>query len=230
MFRVLLMEDDAALFREIKEVLASWECKVFQPDFQNVMKTYAELEPDLVIIDIQLPKFDCFHWCRLIREHSNLPIIFLSSRDHPTDMVMSMNLGADDYIQKPFHFEVLTAKVHALLRRVYNYSRETPSLKTWAGAAVDLERNQVTYKDSTTETKNEMFILSLLLEKKNQIVTRETLIHACGRSFSQLLCRTLRLVLFRDRAVDADVYRYGYLHSSILDLRAFVGSLLQKSH
>lgn len=178
MFRILLIEDDQSLFQEIKAGLAKWEFEVSGPDnFQNVMSTFAKVKPDLVIIDIQLPKYDGFHWCRLIREHSSVPIIFLSSRDHPTDMVMSMNLGADDYIQKPFHFEVLTAKIQALLRRVYNYGQEANVLKTWAGAAIDTERSQVTKNEKTTElTKNEMFILRMLVEKKNQIVTRDTLI------------------------------------------------------
>ncbi|MBX4341376.1 response regulator, partial [Mycobacterium tuberculosis] len=79
---------------------------------------------------IQLPNFDGIHWCRMIHSHTNIPIIFLSSRDHPTDMVMSMQLGADDFVQKPFHFDVLIAKIQAILRRVYNYSTEQVHLKT----------------------------------------------------------------------------------------------------
>ena len=78
----------------------------------------------MVIIDIQLPKYDGFYWCRMIRQQSNVPIIFLSSRDHPMDQVMSMELGADDFIQKPFHTEVLVAKLQAIYRRVYQYNKE----------------------------------------------------------------------------------------------------------
>ncbi len=175
----MLIEDDTSLFKEIKERLAQWSYEVYGvEDFQKVLNRFTNVNPDLVVIDIQLPKFDGFHWCRMIREHSSVPIIFLSSRDHPTDMVMSMNLGADDFIQKPFHFDVLIAKIQAILRRVYNYNTEVTGLKTWSGAAIDKERNRVTNDQGTIElTKNEMYILLLLVERKNKIVSREELIN-----------------------------------------------------
>ncbi|MGD7045846.1 response regulator transcription factor [Jeotgalibacillus proteolyticus] len=177
MFKILLIEDDETLFKEIKDRLTDWQYEVYGVnDFQKVMESFAQTQPDLVIIDIQLPKFDGFHWCRMIREHSNVPIIFLSSRDHPTDMVMSMNLGADDFIQKPFHFEVLIAKVQAILRRVHNYSSTTSDLRMWMGAAIDMESNRVKNDQGMIElTKNEIFILKLLVERKNKVVTREYL-------------------------------------------------------
>jgi len=180
LFKLLLIEDDSTLFNEIKERLTQWSYDVYGiQDFSNVTQEFIAIKPDLVIIDIQLPKFDGFHWCRMIRSHSNLPIIFLSSRDHPTDMVMSMQLGADDYIQKPFHFDVLIAKVQAILRRVYNYNTDNLELKTWCGATVDYERNVLTHDMGSIElTKNEIFILKLLIEKKNKIVTREELINS----------------------------------------------------
>jgi OmpR family two-component system bacitracin resistance response regulator BceR len=178
LFKLLLIEDDASLFHEIKERLTQWSYEVHGiSDYSRVLQEFAQVKPDLVIIDIQLPKFDGFHWCRMIRAHSNVPILFLSSRDHPTDIVMSMQLGADDYIQKPFHFDVLIAKIQAILRRVYNYNTEPVSLKTWNGATVDYEKNTVTNQYRSIElTKNEMFILKHLLEQKNKIVSREALI------------------------------------------------------
>ncbi len=177
-FKLLLIEDDATLFREIKDRLLQWSYDVHGiADFSTVMQEFTTLKPDLVIIDIQLPKFDGFHWCRMIRSHSKVPIIFLSSRDHPTDMVMSMQLGADDYIQKPFHFDVLIAKIQAILRRTYNYNTEEISLKTWNGATVDYEKNMIQNESGSIElTKNEMFILKVLIEQKNKIVTRDELI------------------------------------------------------
>jgi two-component system, OmpR family, bacitracin resistance response regulator BceR len=180
MFRILVIEDDSTLFNEIKERLSQWSYDVKGVnDFGQVLQEFTEYKPELVIIDIQLPKFDGFHWCRLIRSHSNVPIIFLSSRDHPTDMVMSMQLGADDFIQKPFHFEVLVAKIQAILRRVYNYNTENVQLKTWNGAAVDYEKNTVTNEAGMIElTKNEIFILKLLIKEKNKIVSREKLMES----------------------------------------------------
>ncbi|MCM3602978.1 response regulator transcription factor [Robertmurraya korlensis] len=178
MFKILLIEDDSSLFHEIKDRLSQWSYEVHGiQDFSLVLEEFTKVKPDLVIIDIQLPKYDGFHWCRLIRAHSNVPIIFLSSRDHPTDMVMSMQLGADDFVQKPFHFDVLIAKIQAILRRVYNYSNHTVEWKTWCGATVDYEKNTVTNNNGSIElTKNEMYILKILIEKKNSIVSRETII------------------------------------------------------
>jgi two-component system, OmpR family, bacitracin resistance response regulator BceR len=178
MFKLLLIEDDVTLFQEIKERLTGWSYDVYGiTNFGRVLQEFAEIKPDLVIIDIQLPKFDGFHWCRMIRSHSNVPILFLSSRDHPTDMVMSMQMGADDFIQKPFHFEVLIAKIQAILRRTYNYSTEQHMLKTWCGATIDYDKNTVTNEVGTIElTKNEIFILKQLITKKNKIVSREELI------------------------------------------------------
>ncbi|MFD2446953.1 response regulator [Bacillus sp. CGMCC 1.16607] len=175
MFKLLLIEDDATLYHEMKDRLSGWSYDVYGiTDFSQVMQDVIAVKPDLVIIDIQLPKFDGFHWCRMIRARSNVPIIFLSSRDHPTDMVMSMQLGADDFIQKPFHFDVLIAKIQAILRRVYNYNTEKIKLKTWNGATVDYESNTVTNETGSIElTKNEIFILKQLIEQKNKIVSRE---------------------------------------------------------
>lgn len=178
LFKLLLIEDDSTLFNEIKDRLTQWSYDVYGIcDFSNVLQEFTKVKPDLVIIDIQLPKFDGFHWCRMIRAHSNVPILFLSSRDHPTDMVMSMQLGGDDFIQKPFHFDVLIAKIQATLRRVYNYNTEAVALKTWCGATIDYEKNIVRTNTASIElTKNEIFILKKLIEEKNKIVSREALI------------------------------------------------------
>jgi len=179
LFKLLLIEDDSSLFNEIKDRLLQWSYEVYGiSDFSKVIQEFTEIQPDLVVIDIQLPKYDGFHWCRMIRTHSNIPIIFLSSRDHPSDMVMSMQLGADDFVQKPFHFDVLIAKIQATLRRVYNYNTEKVTFKTWCNATVDYEKNTVTNDNGSIElSKNEIFILKLLIQQKNKIVSRDELIN-----------------------------------------------------
>ncbi|KWX87925.1 PhoB family transcriptional regulator [Paenibacillus riograndensis] len=178
MFKIMLIEDDVTLFGEIKERLSQWSYEVYGiSDFGKVLQEFTAAKPELVIVDIQLPQFDGFHWCRILRAHSNVPIIVLSSRDHPSDMVMSMQLGADDFIQKPFHFEVLIAKIQATLRRVYNYSTERTELKTWRGATIEYVKNTITLEhESALLTKNEMLILKILVESKDRIVEREELI------------------------------------------------------
>ncbi|CAH1207212.1 MULTISPECIES: response regulator transcription factor [Paenibacillus] len=180
MFKIMFIEDDESLFTEIRDRLGQWSYDVHGVnDFDKVLQQFIAIQPQLVIIDIQLPRFDGFHWCRMIRSHSKVPIIFLSSRDHPTDMVMSMQMGADDYVQKPFHFDVLIAKIQATLRRVYNYNAEQAELRAWRGATVEYVKNELACNGHTVQlTKNEMFILKQLVERKNRIVTREELIRS----------------------------------------------------
>lgn len=175
---IFIVEDDVAIFDSLKERLEQWSFTVTGPDdFHDVMSAFLMEKPHLVILDIQLPAYDGFHWCREIRAVSKVPIIFLSSRDHPMDMVMAMNMGADDYIQKPFHTDVLLAKLQALLRRTYAYVEEAPDVLEWNGAVIDMKRGVIRLKGKETElTKNEFFILSVLVQSNSEIVSRDDLI------------------------------------------------------
>ena len=175
--KVYLIEDDMSIFELIKERFAQWTIEVIGPtDFQHIMDDFLAEQPQLVIIDIQLPVFDGFHWCREIRAISKVPILFLSSRDHPMDMVMAMQMGADDFVQKPFHMEVLLAKVQALFRRTYDYKEQPTEIIRWNGAMIDYDRATVEYNGNHIElTKNELFILKVLLKASGQIVSRDEL-------------------------------------------------------
>lgn len=175
--KVLVIEDDQSIFEMIQERFEQWSMKVVRPpNFQKVMDYFTEEKPQLVIVDIQLPAYDGFHWCREIRHISKVPIIFLSSRDHPMDMVMAMNIGADDFVQKPFHMEVLLAKVQAIIRRTYDYGDEQIDVVRWNGASIDYARSTITFNDLHMElTKNELFILRVLLQQVGKIVSRDDL-------------------------------------------------------
>ncbi len=177
MRKILIIEDDVSIFNLIKEKFHLWSFEVIgPPDFQQVLPTFLEQKPELVIIDIQLPAYDGFHWCREIRRHSKVPIIFLSSRDHPMDMVMAMQLGADDFVQKPFNMEVLLAKVQAILRRTYDYSEEQSDIVHWNGAVIDYSRSTISHGEQEIElTKNELFILRVLVQSIDKIVSRDEL-------------------------------------------------------
>jgi OmpR family two-component system bacitracin resistance response regulator BceR len=140
------------------------------------MRIFSSEQPHLVMIDIQLPQYDGFHWCREIRNVSKVPIIFLSSRDHPMDMIMAMNIGADDYVQKPFNMEVLLAKIKSLLRRVYSYEEAAIDILEWNQAVIDLKSGEIKKDDLTLNlTRNECFILSVLVNASNTIVSRQQL-------------------------------------------------------
>ncbi|MFJ8260817.1 response regulator transcription factor [Rummeliibacillus sp. NPDC094406] len=176
-FNIFLIEDDEAISQLIKKHFLQWDMQVEGPDdFKHVMTTFHKIQPQLVIIDIQLPAFDGFHWCREIRSITKVPILFLSSRDQPMDMVMAMQMGADDYIQKPFNMDVLIAKVQAILRRTYDYTEETVEHVLWNDATIEYSTSTITKNNKTIElTKNEQFILRVLLEHKDQIVSRDDL-------------------------------------------------------
>ncbi|MEX3423788.1 response regulator transcription factor [Staphylococcus hominis] len=178
--QILLVEDDQTLFQQLKKELENWDFFVYSVnDFSNVMETYHNVQPEIVIMDVQLPKYDGFYWCRQIRQVSNVPILFLSSRDNPMDQVMSMELGADDYMQKPFHTNVLIAKLQAVYRRVYQFGAEERRTLNWQDALVDLSKDSIQKGDKIIYlSKTEMIILEMLIQKQNQIVTRDTLITA----------------------------------------------------
>ena len=173
--KILLIEDDQSIFEIVQQRLQQWGFTVKGvKDFQAVMDDYRTFAPNLVMIDIQLPAYDGFHWCREIRAESNVPILFLSSRDHPMDMVMAMQMGADDFVQKPFHMDVLIAKIQAILRRTYDYKEQVNATIEWQGAIIDYDRALVSYKGMQVElTKNELFILRALLTSAGQIVSRD---------------------------------------------------------
>ena len=179
MYRILIVEDDATIASLLCECLARWGYEArAADDFQHVIDTFRDFAPQLVLLDISLPFYDGFHWCREIRMQSNVPVLFLSSRRDNMDIVMAMNMGGDDYVQKPFSTEVLLAKISALLRRTYSYAPAPPPLEI-RGAQLDARAGVLRWHGKTLElTRNEARILTTLLERKNAIVSREELMRA----------------------------------------------------
>lgn len=175
--KILIVEDDDKIYELVKEKFEQWSFEVAGvEDFQKVMEVFIAERPELVILDVNLPVYDGFYWCQQIRTVSKAPIVFLSSREHPMDIVMAMNVGADDYIQKPFNLDVLVAKVQAILRRTYSYGDTISDVIEWNGAVLDLKKGSLHYNDQEIHlTKNEFFILRLLLEERGKIVSREEL-------------------------------------------------------
>src|SRR5699024_7803037 len=128
-------------------------------------------------MDVKLPKYDGFYWTRKIREISNTPILFLSSRDNPMDQVMSMELGADDYVQKPFNTNILIAKLQAIYRRVYQFSIDEKRVITWQEATLDLRKDSINKDDQVIYlSKTEMIILERIVKKQDKIITKDTMI------------------------------------------------------
>lgn len=156
--------------------MEKWEYEVSTvQDFGNVLGEFAVCDPQLVLLDIRLPFYNGHYWCTQIRQVSKVPIIFLSSVSDNMNIVMAMNMGADDFIPKPFDLEVLTAKVQALLRRSYDFAGSSSMLEH-KGMLLNLSDATILYQEQKVElTKNELKILQTLIENKTQVVTRETL-------------------------------------------------------
>lgn len=204
---ILLVEDDMTLFKELSEELEQWDFNVNGiEDFNLVIEKFKAVDPAIVIMDVKLPKYDGFYWTRKIREISNTPILFLSSRDNPMDQVMSMELGADDYVQKPFNTNILIAKLQAIYRRVYQFSIDEKRVITWQQATLDLTKDSINKDDQVIYlSKTEMIILEMLVKKQDTIVTRDTLITALWDDEAFVSDNTLTVNVNRLRKKLADI-------------------------
>ena len=176
MYKIFMVEDDEIIARSIREHLQAWNYDVCcVEDFSNVVAEFVRFDPQLELMDITLPFFNGYHWCSEIRKISKVPVIFLSSAVDNMNIVMAVNMGADDFIPKPFDLEVLTVKIQAMLRRSYDFAG-TGSMLEHKGAILNLNETTLTYQEQKIElTKNEFRILEILMENKEKVVSRETL-------------------------------------------------------
>ena len=176
MYRIFLVEDDPIIARTVQKHLESWGWQVrAAADFADVLGDFAAFDPQLVLLDIGLPVYNGFHWCGEIRKTSRVPVIFLSSASDNMNIVMAMHMGGDDFIPKPFDLNVLTAKVQALLRRTYEFSREQNELPLGGGALRLSEGVFVKGEQRLELTRNEFRILEMLLENRGRTVSRDAL-------------------------------------------------------
>ena len=183
MYKLMIVEDDPGIARSVRELAESWGYVAAVPeDFRNITAAFTAFQPHLVLMDITLPIFNGYHWCTEIRRLSQVPILFLSSAADNMNIVMAMNLGADDFIAKPFDGTVLMAKVQALLRRTYDFAGSAPVLEH-RGAFLNTGDNSLSYGEETVPlTKNEYRILLCLMENKGRVVSREQLMERLWES------------------------------------------------
>ncbi|HEM6072813.1 response regulator transcription factor [Streptococcus suis] len=183
MQKILLIEDDKTISQLVAKNLINWGYQVQEvKDFQMVLEQMEEFQPHLILLDIGLPFFNGYYWCQEIRKTSRVPIMFLSSHDQPMDIVMAINMGADDYVTKPFDMTVLLAKIQGLLRRTYDFVGEQ-SLLWFEEISLDLKTMQVSYGQVVEElTRNEFQILRVLFEHGKEVVSREELMRELWNS------------------------------------------------
>ena len=179
MYRIFIVEDDEGITRGVTQLVNAWEMEaVTVRDFRNVSGEFAACNPQLVLMDIGLPFMNGYHWCSEIRRVSKVPIIFLSSASDNMNIIMAMNMGADDFIPKPFDGSVLIAKIQALLRRAYSFGESSPVLEH-RGAMLNTGDNSLVYQGKQISlSKNEYRILLELMRSRGKVVSRERLMEA----------------------------------------------------
>lgn len=197
--KIFLVEDDATIVSVIQQHLTQWglDCEIAN-DFQHVFEEYQAIQPDLVILDISLPYFNGFYWCQEIRKVSEVPIIFLSSAKDHMNQVMALNMGADEFIEKPFELTILLAKIQALLRRSYKYGQQLSYSFGEYQFVPAINQIQST-NDHLPLTPNESRILSVLFATQGQIVPREQIIETLWQSDDFIDNNTLAVNLTRLR-------------------------------
>lgn len=176
MYKILLVEDDEIISKSIKRHLENWNFEVITArDFKDITNEFTECNAQIILLDLILPFYDGFYWCKEIRKISNVPIVFLSSASDNMNIVMAVNMGGDDFISKPFDVSVLLAKIQAILRRTYDMQSGI-SILEHKGIILNLNDFTLSYRDKSMElTKNEFRILETLLVNKGKIVSRDTL-------------------------------------------------------
>ncbi|WP_313897617.1 response regulator transcription factor [Bacillus litorisediminis] len=199
--KIMIVEDEKTIRDMLGESLAKWGFEVVTADeFEDVLQVVISEKPHLILLDINLPSFDGFYWCSKIREFSKVPVIFISSRDSAMDMVMAINMGGDDFIQKPFDTNVLIAKINALLRRSYSYMDIEPNVLEHNGVILDLKDWEIIYQGNKADlTKTEFIILRLLMQQKGTVVNRTKMMRSLWKDESFIDDNTLTVNITRLR-------------------------------
>lgn len=178
--KIMIIEDDVQLRNQIKEVLLSYHYEVYAVEsFRDVEEQFIKAAPHLVLLDINLPYYDGNYYCRIFRKHSNIPIIITSARNSDMDQILGMELGADEYIVKPFNIQVLIAKVNALVRRLYGDYSDGESCRDLAmyGIVLDNAGFKVSYRNRSQElSKNEYKLLKKFMQNADKVISREELL------------------------------------------------------
>ena len=178
MSKIFIVEDEKTIRDELSIFLSRYGYEVEAlEDFENIIENIKGSNCDLILLDINLPVFDGYYICRAVRKFSDVPIIVVTSRDSDIDELMSMNLGADDFVTKPYNTQILLARIEAILKRV-NKSLMAQDILEYNEMKVNLSNGTISYNNKTIEiTKNELKIISYLIKNKGKIVSREKLMN-----------------------------------------------------
>ena len=175
MEKIMIIEDNKEFRNELIEFLSRYGYKAYGPDrFDNIIEIILKEDVDLILLDINLPYYDGYFICREIRKVKNTPIIVVTSRNSDMDEIMSMNLGADDFVTKPYNTQVLLARISSVLRRASGGKLQ--EVLEHKGLKLNITSGVLTFNENTSDlTKNELKVLSCLMKNKGIIVTRDEL-------------------------------------------------------
>ncbi|WP_458120781.1 response regulator transcription factor [Paenibacillus sp. Z6-24] len=180
MQKIMIVEDDPKIAGLLQNHITRYGYDVILTrDFSKVLEEFLEVQPDLVLLDVNLPSFDGYYWCRQIRNHSICPVLFISARSGEMDQIMALENGADDYITKPFDYGIMMAKIRSQLRRAYGEyaARTEESLVEVSGLRLYPERLELMYDDrSIPLTRKECDIIGSLMERHPRVASREALL------------------------------------------------------
>lgn len=204
--RIMIIEDDEVLGNQIQSFLHSWGYYPIQArNFQNILQDFQKTLPHLILMDINLPYYDGFYWCSKIRETSTVPIIYISSRNNDKDKIMAIAQGGDDYVEKPFHLELLKAKIEAILRRTYQYT-VNHTIYLQSDLAYESHTSTLYHRNQKIElTKLENKVLSVLIEHRGVIVSRNQLMDALWNTNEFISDNTLNVLISRLRSKLKDI-------------------------
>ena len=202
--KIMIVEDDTGLREELKEFLERNGYEVFVVTrFDHVVETVLEVNPHLLILDLNLPFNDGHRICRKLRKISKIPILFVTVQNTEVDELLSMELGADDFVTKPYNTRILLARIQAILKRSYPQAEEQ---RSFGAVHLNISSGMVKYHSKTVVlTKNELTLLNLLMEAEGQIVSREDMMNTLWQTDEFVDDNTLTVNMNRLRKTLAKV-------------------------
>ena len=212
-YKIFIIEDEEIIRKELTIFLDRYGYEtVYSTDFENIVEEALKSDANVILLDINLPFYDGYYICREIRKQSNIPIVVVTSRDSEVDELMSMNLGADDFITKPYNTQILLARISSIIRRTY--SNSDVDLFSYKDLKYNMSTSEVEYKGTKIElTKNESRILYTLIRNKEKIVSREDIIKALWQEDEFIDDNTLTVNVNRLRKKLEEIGAEGYLQT-----------------
>ncbi|MEY8371324.1 response regulator transcription factor [Aerococcaceae bacterium 50-4] len=200
--KIMLVEDDLTIAQSIATALSKWQYTTYiAENFQDILTEFNNEQPHLLLMDVNLPFANGYFWTQEIRKISQVPIIFISSVGEPVDMVMAIQMGADDYITKPIDMQVTVSKIQALLRRTYDFSMNSQTtVFQYDAAYLDASKSKIAFQNQSVDlTFTELQILLILFQAEGDHVSREAILDFCWQNDQFIDDNTLAVNITRIR-------------------------------